>query len=429
MRYLLNLIYLAVLSVILICAIHPRYRRRDVLGGFWQKFLGLVPRLVETRPVVWFHAACVGEAQVCGPVIRRLQRLRPDVRFVLSVFSVDGLQTARQEYPDLTVFFAPYDFTWSVNRAFRRIQPALVIIAENDLWPNFIAAAGRRRIPCAAFNTRISPRELREHAWNGWLISPSLSAIRWWGVVDRQAADGILKYFGVGSPPVEICGLLKFDGEIRQRRSTHLRDLRTRLGFSADDRILLAGSTHPGEEELILKAYLNMRRLFPKIRLMIAPRNVGRCAEIQTLANSLNVSMHCPTEGVQLNTCLAPAILVDTVGQLREFWGIADFAFVGGTLSPIGGQNMAEPASYGIPVCFGPSYFNFQSLADDLIANRGAFIIHSQEDLEELIIGWLRNPAEADAIGATAQSLLGRHLKPLETTVERLAALIPTTTL
>lgn len=425
MRYLLNLIYLAVLVLLLVCGLHPRYRHRDVLTGFWARFWGLAPKLSDARPVVWIHAACVGETLLGGTVIRRLQERRSDVQFVLSVFSVDGLAVARKEFPDLVSFYSPYDFTWSVNSVLQRLNPIALVIVENDLWPNLIGAAGRRGIPCAAFNSRISPREEREHAWNGWLMAPALSSIRWWGVVDQQAADGIRRFFGVGSPPVEVTGMVKWDSGSRSKISPGIERLRKQIAWCETDRILVAGSTHPGEEEILLSLFVNVRQRFPTLRLILAPRDILRCNEIDGLARLHSLPSVRLSGMADSSSGGAPFILVDTLGDLRDLWRLAEMAFVGGSLVPHGGHNMVEPVGYGIPTCFGPHLFNFQTLADDLVTHGGASMVHSADELEACLADWLENPQEAARVGEIGRSLLARHVQPLETTVQRILTLIP----
>lgn len=425
MRYLFNLIYLTLLAILLICGIVPRLRRRDILGGFWTKFFGLVPEIEPSSPLVWVHAACVGESLVAAMLIRRLRRLRPDIRFVLTVSSTDGLAVARRELSDLPVFYAPYDFTWAVRRAYRNLSPALLIITENDVWPNLIGEAVRRGIPCALYNTRISPREEKEHAWNGWLIAPSLSSVRWWGVVDQQAAEGIQKYFGIGSPPVEITGLVKLDIARRSRTESPVEELRHWFSITSSDQVVVAGSTHPPEEEILLEVVQNLRRRFPNLRLFLAPRDITRIPQISELAQKHGFQSARFSQRVDAAPLTSPLVLVDTVGDLKHLWGLADIAFVGGSLPPHGGQNMAEPAGFAVPVCFGPHTFNFQKLAEHLVSAGGAAVVRDAAELELRLADWLEFPDRARTAGEKAAEVLQWHLQPLDITVTRIASLLP----
>ena len=240
MKYLLNLIYLLILSYFSVCAVIPRFRRNDVLGGFVDKFLGRAPGQASGTPVVWFHAVSVGEALLCRPVLDGLRSLGSDLKFVLSVSTSDAFQIATREYPDVDVFYAPYDFTWSVRRACRTVDPALFIISENDLWPNLIREAGSRGVPIAVFNTRMSSREQVEHRWNGWLIRPSLRYVRWWGAVTQTDADWIARLFGVQSPSVEVTGSMKFNGVLRDRDNSQTQELKNLWQIKESDCVLVA---------------------------------------------------------------------------------------------------------------------------------------------------------------------------------------------
>jgi 3-deoxy-D-manno-octulosonic-acid transferase len=431
MRYLLNLLYLVILSLVGLCALVPRLRRMDVLTGFVSKFLGRAPQQRSDQSVVWFHAVSVGEALLCRPILDGLRRIDSDLMFVMSVSTPDGLSIAVREYPGIQVFYAPYDFTWSVRRACRAINPTLFIIAENDLWPNLIREVGARGVPVAVFNTRMSSREQVEHRWNGWLIRPALRYVRWWGVVTQQDADWIARLFRIHAPPVEVTGSLKFDGLLRDRNNPQTLELKKSWHITESDRVLVAGSTHAPEETMVLGIFVQLRKSWPELKLILVPRNAERFDEVEKLLERENVryfrSSAIPRLSAQAESITRDnnVILVDTVGQLRHIWGLADMAFVGGSLCPEGGHNMIEPASYGIPVCFGPHIETFQTVVDIFLSANAAVMTESPHALQSTLESWLSAPAAAAEMGVRARVVVEQHAHSVQTTLERIDALLP----
>ncbi|MCA9010167.1 MAG: hypothetical protein KDB01_10500 [Planctomycetaceae bacterium] len=431
MKYLLNLLYLIILSTVCLCALVPRLRRMDVLTGFVSKFLGRAPQQRSDQSVVWFHAVSVGEALLCRPIVDGLRKLNSDLRFVMSVSTPDGLSIAVREYSGIQVFYAPYDFTWSVRRACRAITPTLFIISENDLWPNLIREVGARGVPVAVFNTRMSSREQVEHRWNGWLIRPALQYVRWWGVVTQHDADWIARLFQIHAPPVEVTGSLKFDGLLRDRNNPQTLELKSLWHIKESDRVIVAGSTHAPEEAIVLRIFLQLRSTWPDLKLILVPRNSERFNDAAELLDRENVryfrtstisTSSAHSESITRDTNV---ILVDTVGQLRHIWGLAEMAFVGGSLCREGGHNMIEPASYGIPVCFGPHIETFQTVVDIFLAANAAVMTETPQALKSNLEGWLSAPAAAAEIGARARGVVAQHAHSVQTTLERIAALLP----
>ncbi|MFO1019399.1 MAG: glycosyltransferase N-terminal domain-containing protein [Planctomycetales bacterium] len=265
MKLLRNLIYAIVLLLFLIAGIVPRYRRLDVLKGFWERLTGAGPAIPQTARVAWFHAAGIGELMLCQLVIERLRMQHSDLVFAITVFDGEALQVAREKFPRDYVSLIPYDFTWAVRRARQRIHPSLFIIAENDIWPNLISVIGESGTPILIFNTRMTPREQTEHRWNGWLIRPALRHVSWWGVVQNEDAQWIETLFQLRHLQ-EIMGSLKIDGVSREKDSLNVQRLRQMWGFSDSETILVAGSTHAPEEEMMLTVYEQLQPLYPQLR-------------------------------------------------------------------------------------------------------------------------------------------------------------------
>jgi 3-deoxy-D-manno-octulosonic-acid transferase len=430
MSYVLNLAYLLTLGGFLLRSLLRFGRRSEFLTGFWPRFWGMVPKLPDTRPVVWLHAVSIGEALLCGPILERLTAERPDLQFVLSVSTPDGYDVATREFPDTIVFWAPWDFSWAVRRVLAGLQPCALVIAENDFWPNLLSEARRRGVPLAIFNTRMSGREQFEHRLDAWLLRRGLARADWWGAVANEDAIWIRRFFGPRIAP-EVTGSLKFDGVVRDRHTEAAGRLRAVLGFSPSDRILVAGSTHAPEEEGLAAAVWPLAAEFPQLRLVIVPRHPSRRAQIARSLAAAGIPFVVRSDlreraTTEPATTSAVVSVIDAVGALRDLWGMADYAFVGGSLARHGGQNMAEPASFGLPVCFGPHVASFQAMAEEFLAANAAVMVDSPAELADCLRGWLIHPEEGDRLGASARQLIQSRTEPLERTVRGILSVLPT---
>jgi len=274
----------------------------------------------------------------------------------------------------------------------------------------------------------MSSREQIEHRWNGWLIRPSLRYIRWWGAVTQTDADWIARLFGIGSPPVEVTGSLKFDGVLRERDNSQTRELRNLWNIKESDCVLVAGSTHEPEEEILLNIFTQLSEKWPRLKLILAPRNVKRFDAVADLLDRTRVPWRRASESSSdvPQTNAPRIILVDSVGQLRAVWGLAQMAFVGGSLCEgEGGHNMIEPTSYGIPSCFGPDVETFRVVADIFLAANAAVQTDSPDALLKTLEHWLNFPSEAAEIGQRARQVVEQQSASVQTTLERIAALLP----
>lgn len=426
MKLLRNLIYAVALLLFLIAGIFPRYRRRDVLKGFWTKLKGTVPAIPAAARVAWFHAAGVGELMLCQPIIERLRTQSADLAFAITVFDGEALQVANAMFPQDYVSLSPYDFTWAVRRARRCLHPSLFLVAENDIWPNLISEMGESRIPILIFNTRITPREQREHRWNGWLIRPALRYVSWWGAVQKQDAQRIETLFRLRWPSVEVMGSLKLDGVSRARDCPNVQGLRRLWGFREPETIFVAGSTHAPEEEIILTVYEQLQLLYPQLRLILVPRDSRRFDDVAQMMTRRGISFIRVSDVDQPVPHSSRVTLADTIGQLRDIWGLADLGFVGGTLSNHGGHNLVEPTSYGVPICFGPYIQNIRVIAEELLSHQAAVRLVSSDELRMTLQNWLDHPKKAADLGKRARELVTQNTGPLNIVLHAIDNLLST---
>ncbi len=467
MPWLLNAVYL-----LLLLALSPVLAYRFLLkgkyrAGWRQKFLGELPAREPGRPRVWFHAVSVGEVLLLRPVLKRFTELRPDCDVVLSTTTSTGYDVARAQFPEHTVCYFPLDFSWAVRRAIRRVCPSVVALVELELWPNFLLAAQRLGVPVVLINGRLS-----EHSYRGYrkirpLLARLLKGLAEAGVQSPTYAERLVD-LGAPRQRVLVTGSVKFDGVETDRNNERTQELRRSFGLKPDEVVWVVGSTHAPEEELALQSWLELKDRFPNLRLVLVPRHKERFEEVAELVRKAGLPLvrrsrvlaggqresdssartaACPSSSTQTslaqqppkevhNQADRPVLLLDTLGELSACWGLADIAFVGGSLTSRGGQNMIEPSAYGAAVLFGPNTHNFRDVVELLLAHDAARVVRSGDELTQAVAELLENPERARAMGQRARQtvlsqqgatektveLLCRHLPPVQQTAERPAA-------
>ncbi len=431
MPFALNLIYLALLILLTPVLAFRMIRSGKYREGLWEKFRGDAPLRIGGQPCLWFHAVSVGEILLLRPLVREMARRRPNWEVVISTTTTTGLAVARRTFPDLITFYAPLDFSWSTRRAMARIRPTVLALVELELWPNLIRAAKASGAKVAIINARLSVRSYRGYRRLRGPLGPTLRRI---DVVAAQDADYVRRFVELGVPGdrVSITGSVKYDGLESDRNNAMTRDLRKELGLSHSDLIFVAGSTMEGEEAAALDAYRAARLQHPSLRLIIVPRHAERFSSV---AEWLTKSGEAVVRRTQLSNgearlvspgCPPPVILVDTIGELGAVWGLADVAFVGGSLVPgRGGQNMMEPAAYGASVLFGPHTSNFRETVDQLLARNAACRVANADELKLKLQEDLDDPETAATRAAAGRSFVlaqsgasGRTLAELDRLVE-----------
>jgi 3-deoxy-D-manno-octulosonic-acid transferase len=422
MPHLLNGLY-----VLLLLALSPwllykalttgKYRR-----GLWAKALGRSLRRNGDAPCAWFHGVSVGEVHLLSQVVAAFRRRHPDWDCVISTTTDTGLEEARKRFPDLPVFYWPLDFSWAVHRALRRVNPSLVVLAEGELWPNFLTAAKKRGSPVAVINGRMSPRSVRRYRRLGSLVR------RWVGLVDvfavqteEYAAD--FRALGVAAERVHVTGSVKYDGVETDRRNPRTEELRRLLNVQPDDLVWVVGSTQAPEEEIALGIFRRAKREHPNLRLFLVPRQRERFEEVATLLRRRGQPFNRRSE--VRDTAGEAVVLIDSMGELGALWGLADVAFVGGSLDGRrGGQNMIEPAAYGAAVVFGPHVWNFRDTAERLVAAEAAVQIMEAAGLDATVYRLLGDAAERRRLGTAAQEFVQQQQGATERTIQCLDGLL-----
>jgi len=432
MPYLLNLLYAALLVAASPWLVYAAVRKKKYREGFAEKLLGLVPKREGAEPCVWIHAVSVGETALIASLVKQLRFERPNWRIVVSTTTQTGLETARKKYPELTSFYCPLDFSWAVRTAMRRMRPSLLVLAELELWPNLVRAAGEAQVPVAVVNGRLGERSFRGYRKIRFAMSRLLRGI---AVVAVQNEEYKSRFVGLGCDParLSVTGSLKFDGAVSDRRNPYTLRLAELAGVQlgkpgVGDVVFLAGSTQEGEEAAALDAYRAAVADFPKLRLILVPRHPDRFEEVAELCRRSGFAFRRRTElGVVQKSTIDDrwqVLLVDAIGELGAWWGLAQIAFVGGSFGDRGGQNMLEPAAYGAAVSFGPNTWNFRDIAGALVAAGGAEVVADPAALIAFVRRALSEPVFAATLGDRARQLVAANRGATLRTVQLLLPLV-----
>ncbi len=411
---LLNVVYLLLLMLAAPWLAWQALRTGKYRDGWSAKLWGLVPRRLSDRPCIWFHAVSVGEVNLIATLVRVVRERRPDIELVITTTTITGYALAQKKYPDAIVCYAPLDFTWAVRTAWQRIRPSMLVLAELELWPNLIAAAKSQLVPVAIVNGRLSEKSFRGYRRIRPWIERTLRQVDVIAVQNQEYRD---RFVALGAEPakVTITGSLKYDGAQTDRENTSTQRLSKLAGIMPGDIVFLAGSTQEPEEAFALAAYQSLSKEFPRLRLVIVPRHAER---FDAVARQLEWSGVPWSRRSQLDGA-RPAervLLIDTIGELGAWWGTAHIAFVGGSLSTRGGQNMIEPAAYGAAVSFGPNTQNFRDIVASLLACHAAVVVHDGVEMTAFVRRCLEDVSYREQLGRSAQRFVEQQLGATERT-------------
>lgn len=399
MRYLYILaVYLAA-PLISLVMLWRGLGDRSYRTGFWERF-GFGERLPPGN--VWIHAVSVGEVQASAALVQTLRERYPGIPVVVTTLTPTGATRAKILFKDLAqVRYIPFDLPGSVRRFFSRVQPRVAVIFETELWPNLYHQCGRRRIPLVLASARLSSRSVSRYRRLGSLFRDALSR---GVVVAAQGEADADRFKSLGADPgrTHVTGNIKFDFSVPLDIGERGRRLRE---FYAPARPMwVAGSTHAGEEEIVLEAHRMVRGTHPRALLVLVPRHPPRFDEVAHGLQRAGIRFVRRSQrlGEKAGTAAGSAdvLLVDTLGELLEFYAAADIAFVGGSLVPIGGHNLLEPAAVGLPVLTGPYTDNSADIAKLLVARGAAEVVHDAGELGSRVSMLLSDPDERDRIGA-----------------------------
>jgi len=363
----------------------------------------LVP-LAGARPV-WIHAASVGEVRSAAQLARELKRRAPARKIVVSTFTATGNRIARQMgFADVLVFL-PLDLLWIVKRTLARIDPSVLLIIETEIWPNLLREAYRKGIPTILLSGRLTARSLRRYSWCGAFFRRVVGYFAALGMQSEEDRDRIVK-LGAPANHVAVVGSLK-----------HAAGERFQSGSEADRngrQWLVVGSSHRGEEEILIDVFISLKQSFPLLQMVLAPRHPQRFAEVERLLKAAGLQFAKKSLVNGRIDFDSDVMLVDTIGDLQAFYAAGDVAFVGGSLIDAGGHNLLEPARFAKPVLFGPHMTNFNALATAMKQQGGGIEVSGREELIRAVTILLADAEKRQMMGRNAREVAADDLGVLD---------------
>lgn len=410
MKYLYD-----ILAVILVVAAIPififRLFREAGFGERLKQSFGFLPAAalapVADQGCLWLHAASVGEIVATSPIVRELRRELPGVPILVSVVTANGYAMARRIIPEAdSIIFFPLDLPGLSRRVIDRVRPALFVLVETELWPNFLLSCRERRIPVMMVNGRISDKSVGRYRYLRGVLDEMLETVVRFCMQSTIDAQYIIR---LGAKPrrVFVTGNTKFDQTHTEVSPAQRAELAASLRFGRTGPVIVAGSTHPGEEEMVLAAFNRVRGSFPDASLVLAPRDNLRGEEVAGLA--ARCGFRAARRTAAGDDGGYDVLVLDTIGELGKIYSVGDVVFVGGSLITRGGHNILEPAAHGKPILVGPHMFNFKD-SYALFSGRGACdTVCDGNELGDRMVELLGDPAARAAMGERALAIIGEN--------------------
>ncbi len=421
-RWLFNLGYLWAAALIWPWFVYKYATTGKYRAGIGQR-LGGLPARDSAQQSIWVHAVSVGELLQIRPLLKALRERHPQHDVVVTYTTKTAAEIAAKELPDYYHCYSPLDMSWVVAKFFRVLNPALIVLVELELWPNWLMHASRKGVPVLLANGRISEKSFANYRRFKWLLQPAYDAITVWAMQDEAYAERARALAGAGARSasdgltnnrVVTVGNLKYDSLKSEPDPDKVAYFRRAFNIGADQRVLVCGSTHPGEHEALVA-------MLPRLecRTVIVPRHPERYESVREMLTRANISWRNRSElSPEQPSGPNDVILLDTVGELAGVYGIADVVFIGGSLIPHGGQNMMEPVALGKPTLFGPHTHNFKTSVRDLKECKGALEVQNANELERELTRLLNSEVARRQLGQTGQQrllagrgALDRHLE------------------
>ena len=421
-----RLLYSLLIYLALPVVLYITYRRRPGQPGYqsrWAELLGWVPRLTATQAPLWIHTVSVGESLAAMPLIRQLKAEHPELPLLVTTTTRTGAEQIAKLGELVEHRYAPLDYPDALWRFLRRTRPRALVIMETELWPNWLAACARRQLPVVVMNARLSERSCQRYQ----KIRGVFAAMsRHLSLILCQHRDDAARFLRLGVPAerVLVTGSLKFDIQLDQNQIEAGQRLRSQIGPRP---VWIAASTHPGENEQILAAMRQVRLQLPQSLLILVPRHPQRFDSVAALcqAEDLTLARRSCQETITSET---QVYLGDTMGEMPLLLQACDVAFVGGSLVPIGGHNLLEPASLGKPTLTGPHFFNFADVTRQLCDSKACEVVADADALAASLITLLQDEEKRQQMGMRAFDVVAANQGALAKTlaeISRCCALQP----
>jgi len=399
---------------------------------------GLKPRLgfldpalrQLTEPVIWVHAVSLGEALAVIPLLRALKHTWPQGTLVVSTITETGKEVISTQLDGIARHcYAPLDFTWAVNRYVRGLNPSLYILMESEIWPNLLRRLHVDHVPVCLINGRVSSRSFSRYRLIPGFMRQVLGCVDL-ALVQTERDGERMRALGAPQEIVQVTGNMKFDQMPDQPNHTSVGLVtRTDLGLEPHERLWVAGSTHEGEEAEIIEVYRELVCVYPQLVLLLAPRHIERTPQIEQMLRRYGMSCLCRSrissqEGKSNSPNGPRVIILDTRGELAGLYRLGVCGFVGGTLMPVGGHNLLEPAQCGKPVLFGPFIDHWRDIAQWLIDHGGGIQVQDRQGLADQMKKLLADPEKAGDIGRRAAAAVQQRRGVVALNLQKIRELV-----
>jgi len=430
MRFVLDCIYLLAFTTITPMVVYRMLRYKRYRTGWAERFGKIVRKDPALKKCIWLHAVSVGEVNAAKTVVRELENKFSDYEILITATTDTGFARASKLFGDrLQVSYFPLDFSWIMRRAFCRIQPAVCLLMELEVWPNFVQVAHQLKIPVIVINGRISEKSFSRYKKIRPIAKKIFQKV---SLTLAQTDEYAQRFVKVGCPEerVIVTGSLKYDTAQITDKVEGADTLAVQLKIK-NQRLWVAGGTGNDEEKILLDVYqsLKQQKQFKDLRLVIVPRKPERFDEVANLIMQAGfeliryseIKKKATEKSSIINRQSSIVVLGDTMGDLRKFYSLATIIFVGRSLVPMGGSDMAEAAALGKCTLFGPYASNFKQTVDALLAGKGAIMVKDKEDLLKQMQKCLTEPDFAKEIARNGQEVIRKNQGATQKTIDQIA--------
>lgn len=391
-------------------------------------------KVISNKKIIWFHAVSVGETKAVMQLLKMFKQRHPDTSIIFSTTTYTGNKVARDYgagWMDSIIYF-PLDFSWVVKRVINKINPKALIVVEKEIWPNILNILNNKSIPIIVVNGKISDRSFKRYVFSGFFFKRIFQNITAFCAQTNKDCERAVKV-GIDPKKIFITGNIKFDMETPHISPSEKLGMMQKMGITHFNTVLVAGSTHEGEEEIILNAFARLKNEIPNLKLIIAPRHPERFKEVEGLIRDKGFSLLKRSETLNSQLSKSPlyppygkggcggiydVILLDTIGELGKIYSLANAAFVGGSLVNIGGHNLLEPALHKKPVIFGTHIQTFSEGADLLINGGGGIMVKDGNELEKRLRQIFLHDSLAQKIGEAGYKVIELNRGAAEKSLE-----------
>lgn len=409
------MVYL-VLPLVLLLQLVKGFRNK----AYWKRWgerLGFVA--VEGPIDCWIHAVSVGEVRAIVPLVHSILENRPDCKICVTTTTPTGSITVRQLFANRVAHcYLPYDTGIGVSNFLSRVRPQVGLIVETEIWPNLIRECQKNNVRLAYINVRLSNRSRQRYARFPSLFAPLLGGVKLF-LIQSDADASRIQSIGAPAERSYVTGSIKIDAAIPASTGEAAQDIRRKI--AGDRPVWICGSTRDGEEQIVLRTFQRIRKVHPKLLLVLVPRHPERFDSVARLTKRFGFTLARRSQVEKLDV-LADVYLADTMGELSVLYAVSDVAFVGGSLVELGGQNLLEPCALGIPVCFGPHMFNFAEISRWVVEAGAGFQVNGEDQLFNTVNRLLNDPNLRHDCGQLGKQLILDHSGALEKAHALLAA-------